>query len=188
MSLLKTVEPGKATGDVKRLYDMFTETVGMVPEPLVMFSASPGLLAIQEQMVGYYQNDSSLDPMLMALIRYLTAVTLGLKCCIEFNSEVLKKLGMNEEEITALADNPGRAPIKEKEGWLLALVVIATRTPERVTQSHIDNLHNHGWTDTDILDALFIVARMTGVNLMMKALGFAGGDDEGEADARTGLR
>ena len=185
MSLIKTVEPGKATGDVKRLYDMFTETVGMVPEPLVMFSASPGLLAIQEQMVKYYQTESALSPILSALIRYLTAVTLDLKCCVEFNSEVLKKLGMNEEEIIALADNPGRAPIQEKEGWLLAFVVIATRTPERVTQSHIDNLHNHGWTDTDILDALVIAARMTSVNLMMKALGFVGGDEEGEPDTVT---
>ncbi len=185
MGLIKTVEPGKATGDVKRLYDMFTETVGMVPEPLVMFSASPGLLAIQEQMVKYYHTESHLSPILTALIRYLTAVTLDLKCCVEFNSEVLKKLGMSGEEITALADNPGRAPIQEKEGWLLALVVIATRTPERVTQSHIDNLHNHGWTDTDILDALFIATRMTAVNLMMKALGFAGGDGEGEPDTVT---
>ena len=39
--LLKTFGPGEASPDIEKVYQSFLDTVGMVPPPFLMFSASP---------------------------------------------------------------------------------------------------------------------------------------------------
>jgi alkylhydroperoxidase family enzyme len=170
LSLLKTIPPEEAPDELKPLYQGFMDTVGMVPPPFEMLSASPALQSLQAKLIGYYKEGSNLSPLLMALIRYLTAIALEMQPCVEFNAKALVLNGMSEEQIIALQTNPATAPVDEKEGWLLALVIKAIRAPETVSQVHVDKLRELGWTDTDIMDALYISCMMVGMNVMMKAL------------------
>ncbi|MBW2366010.1 MAG: hypothetical protein JRF25_13425, partial [Deltaproteobacteria bacterium] len=73
MSLLKTVLPENAEGEIADAYSFFIKSGLPVPKPLEMASASPGLLKIQNQMLGYYMNHQSLGFALLSLIRYLVA-------------------------------------------------------------------------------------------------------------------
>jgi alkylhydroperoxidase family enzyme len=170
MSLLKTVPPEEVSDDLKPLYQGFMETMDMVPPPLEMLSASPALHALQAQLIAYYREDSNLSPMLMALVRYLTALALEMEPCIGFNAKALALHGMTEEQVQSLRTNPAAAPLDEKEGWMLALVIKAVRAPETVSRGHVDKLRELGWTDTDIMDALYIPCMMVGMDVMMRAL------------------
>ena len=170
MSLLKTVGPGEASGEMEKLYQSFIDTVGAVPPPLLMASTSPGIQALQAQISTYYRESSGLSPLLMTLVRYLTAVALEMEPCIKYNSNALALQGMTEEEIARIRTNPAAAPLDEKEGWLLAFVIKALRAPETVSESHIEKLRQLDWTDTDIFDALYISCALAGLERMMKAL------------------
>ena len=170
--LLKTVGPGEASGEIEKIYQAFLDTVGMVPPPFLMYSASPGIQALQADTIQYYRERSSLSPLLMALIRYLSAVALEIQPCIEFNAKALTVYGMTEVQVADLKMNPAAAPLDEKDGWLLAFVIKAVRTPESVSGSHIQKLRQLGWSDTDIFDALYISCMMVGMGTMMKALKF----------------
>ena len=172
MSLLKTVRPGEATGEMEKIYQAFIDSVGTVPPPFLMYSASPGIQGIQAETIRYYQERSNLSSLLIALIRYLTAVGLDLEPCIEFNMRVLKVHGMSDEQVADLKMNPASAPLDEKDGWLLAFVIKAVRAPETVSEGHVQKLRQLGWTDTDIFDALNIACTMVGMERMMKALKF----------------
>jgi len=178
MSLLKTFGPGEASGEIEKIYQSFIDAVGMVPPPFLMFSTSPGIQALQGEVIGYYRERSNLSPLLMALIRYLTAVGLDMEPCIQFNTRALKAHGMSDEQVADLKMNPAAAPLDEKDGWLLALVIKAVRAPETVSEGHVNKLRELGWTDTDIFDALYISCMMVGMDAMMKALRF-GEPDEG---------
>ncbi len=172
MMLLKTVGPGESSGEMEKIYQAFIDTVGMVPPPFLMFSASPGIQALQAKTIDYYRERSNLSPLLMALIRYLTAVAFEMGPCVDFNTRALTVHGMTEEQVADLKMNPAAAPLDEKCGWLLAFVIKAVRAPETVSESHIIKLRELGWTDTDIFDALHISCMMVGMGTMMKALKF----------------
>ena len=170
--LLKTYGPGEASPEIEKEYKSFIDTAGMVPPPFLMYSTSPGIQALQADTIHYYRESSNLSSLLMALIRYLTAIGLDLEPCIEYNTRALKVHGMSDEQVADLKMNPASAPLDEKDGWLLAFVIKAVRAPETVSEGHVQKLRQLGWTDTDIFDALYISCMMVGMGAMMKALKF----------------
>ncbi len=172
MSLLKTADPGKTTGEMERIYQTYRDDAGTVPPSLLMCSTSPGIQAVQAQTISYYKEESGLGLLLMALIKYLTAVALELHPCVEYNARVLTGHGLTEEQIADLRINPAAAPLEEKDGWLLAFVIKAVRAPETVSEGHVRKLRELGWTDSQIFDALNLSCMMVGMERMMKALKF----------------
>ncbi len=172
MPLLKIVGPDEAAGETEQIYQSFIDTVGVIPPSLLMASTSPGIQALQAQISAYYRDRSGLSPLLMALIRYLTALALEMEQCIEFNARSLKLHGMTDEQVAHLRENPASAPLAEKEGWLLAFVIKALRAPETVSEGHVNKLRQLGWADKDIFDALYVSCMMAGMDRMMKALKF----------------
>jgi alkylhydroperoxidase family enzyme len=112
----------------------------------------------------------SLSPLLMGLIRYLTAVALEMEPCVEYNARVLNVYGLTEEQVADLKVNPASAPLDEKDGWLLAFVIKAVRAPETISEGHIRKLRDLGWADADIFDGLYLSCMMVGTGTMMKAL------------------
>lgn len=170
MSLLKTSGPGESPVEMERMYKSFLDTVGMVPPSFLMYSASPDIQALQGQVIAYYRERSNLSPLLTALIRYLTALALGLDPCVAFNRKILLAQGMTEEQVEELGIDPAAAPLDEKEGWMLALVIKAVRAPEAFSEGHVRKLRDLGWTDTDIFDALHLACMMVGMDRMVRAL------------------
>lgn len=168
MSLLKTVSPDSAEGEVAEVYSVFTKAGLPVPKPLEMASVSPGLLKLQGQLIGYYMNHPSLGFALLSLIRYLTAKKFNYAFCTCFNENFLKMQGMDEDQIKEIEDDPSRAPIEDKDREMLGFVMKALINPDAVTQEDMDNLFKHGWTDRDIFDALNHATGMVGPSILMK--------------------
>jgi len=168
MSLLKTISPANAEGEIADVYSFFTKSGLPVPKPLEMASASPGLLKIQNQLLGYYMNHPSLGFALLSLIRYLVAKKYDYVFCTSFNENFLKMQGMDEKQIKIVEADPSKAPIEDKDREMLVFVMKAIEKPDTVTQQDMDNLHNVGWTDQDIFDALNHGTGMIGPSMLMK--------------------
>ncbi len=155
MPLLRTVDPENAEGKVKEAYDFFNELAGMVPLPIQMVSPSPGLLSNFIDTVKYYVNESNLSFNLLAHIRLLVAKEEDYPYCLNLNTEVLKNLGgLSQARIDAVLEDTGQAALETKEVEMLKFVIKAVMDPATTTKADIDNLHVHGWTDSDIYDGV----------------------------------
>ncbi|MBC8245975.1 MAG: hypothetical protein H8E81_00175, partial [Deltaproteobacteria bacterium] len=88
--------------------------------------------------------------------------------CTHFNKGFLEKQGMSEEDIEKMTEDPFQAPLEDKERAMLDFVMKAIKTPDTVAQEDMDRLHEMGWLDSDILDALAHGTNMIGFSILMK--------------------
>lgn len=152
MILLKTVEPGQATGSVAQVYSAFDQ-LGEVPMPMRLLSASPGLQQVQFGGLRYFGGHKTLNAPLLAAIRYAASNLSCHDACLAFNGGLLQRMGMSGADLEALGQ--GRAPesLEEREAALVVFVRRALSEPASVSAADLDGLRAQGWTDADILDA-----------------------------------
>ena len=176
MVLLETVAPEKAEGAIKEGYDVFLQNGMEVPVPLQLTSASPALFKMTLQRLHYYGNHPNLGFALLAHIRYLVACELDYGYCRQFNAKLLKRQGMEENELDQIQADPSLAPLEDHERLMLQFVSGAMKDPAAVGRKDIDTLHAAGWKDSDIFDAMAQAVSMKDHQFLLQV--FDGGSDE----------
>jgi len=169
MALIQTVDPDKAEGRVKEIYDFMQKNVGVIPAPLQLASASPKMLDAVWQSIQYYSQHPSLGFGLLSSIRYLVAQQYDYTFCTGFNRNLLKMQGLSDEDIDKMEADPLQTPLDDKDRAMVAFVMKAVKTPDAVEKQDVDQLHEQGWTDSDILDALAHGTNMVASSILMKA-------------------
>ena len=99
MALIQTVEPDRAEGKVKEIYDFMQKNAGVIPAPLQLASASPQMLDVVWQSIQYYSQHPNLGFGLLSSIRYLVAQQYEYAFCTDFNRNMLKIQGLSDEDI-----------------------------------------------------------------------------------------
>ena len=168
MALINTVSPEQAEGTMKEAYDMFIENLGVIPKPLEMMSASAAIFDQQLQRIHYYTNHPTLSFALLSHIRYLVAHNLNYSFCMDFNKLILKKQGLEDDDIKQIEDDPTKSMLEEKESAMLTFVVEAVKEPGSVKAEEIKQLKEMGWKDRDLVDALAHGANMIDHSIMME--------------------
>ena len=168
MAIIETISPETAQGETKKIYDMMLKNVGVVPAPLQLASASPGMLNFQWESIKYYSQHPTLGFALLSTIRFLVSKHLHYAFCENFNKTLLNKQGLSDEDIDEMLEDPLKAPLEEKDQVMLGFVMKAIKSPDAVEQQDMDRLHDMGWTDRDILDALAHGTNMVGASILMK--------------------
>lgn len=169
MALIQTVSPEKAEGEVKEIYDTMQKNIGVIPDPLQLASASPWMLNMMWQSIQYYSQHPNLGFGLLSTIRYLVAQEYDFAFCTNFNKNFLLMQGMSENDIEKIAEDPLQAPLDDKDRAMLVFVMKAIKASDTVAQEDMQQLHDLGWTDADILDALTHGTNMVGSSILMKA-------------------
>jgi hypothetical protein len=169
MFRLQTIDPQQASGAVAEAYQIFPPQIG-VPAPLQMLSASPALVPLQAGFIKHFMSHPNLSFKLQALIRYLSAADQGFSFCVGLNGNMLKATGLNDVDLEALHEDPSQAPLVEREKSMLLLTRKALRTPETLTDTDFDQVRALGYSDADIMDALWIGAGMKAQAALFKAL------------------
>ena len=168
MALIKTVSREQAEGTMKRAYDMFMKNLGIIPRPLEMMSASPAIFDQQLQRIKYYTEHPTLSFALLSHIRYLVAHNLNYSFCMDFNKYILKKQGLEDDDIRRMEADPTQSLLEEKESAMLAFVVKAVKAPSSVEPDEIKRLKEMGWEDKDLVDALAHGVNMIDHSIMME--------------------
>jgi alkylhydroperoxidase family enzyme len=168
MSLIQTVDPDQAQGKVKEIYDFMQANAGVVPAPLQLASASPQMLDMVWGSIQYYSQHPRLGFALLSTIRYLVAQQYDFAFCTNFNKNMLKAQGLSEEDIQAMQQDPAKAPLDDKDRAMVSFVMKAILSPDAVDAKDMEGLHERGWTDSDILDALAHGTNMIGSSILMK--------------------
>jgi hypothetical protein len=169
MAMLETNNPKDLHEKAEELTSSFLSNMGYLPAPLVMLSASPDLLESLCYTLNRYRPHPRLSMEVLASIRYLVAVDEELESCEEFNRDNLTWMGMTEEELAAMRDDPRKAPMEPRDQSLLAFVMGALRNPGNVDPAALEELRAQGFTDADVLDASFHGADLIGKARLVKA-------------------
>jgi alkylhydroperoxidase family enzyme len=168
MALIKTVKHEQAEGETKEAFDTLQAMIGVIPAPMQLASASPGMLSMMWRSLKYFSQHPNLGFGLLSTIRYLVAQQYDYAFCTHFNKNFLLQQGMTEDDIQQIEEDPGQAPLDDRDRAMLTFVMKAIKTPDAVAKEDMDKLHGFGWTDADILDALAHGTNMIGASIMMK--------------------
>ncbi|MEF2145231.1 MAG: hypothetical protein V3573_07295 [Desulfovibrionaceae bacterium] len=172
MFKLKHIAPTEAQGTVKDVYDAFPPQVG-IPEPMQMFSISPGLQHAQMEVLKYYMGHSRLEFPLLAAARYMAASRFGYDYCVDFNAGLLQAAGMLPAQIEMLQSeldgNLDDFPFDERELDMLRLVRKVIDRPEEVGDADVAKVRSAGWSDADIFDVCANAAMLQGTGTLFKA-------------------
>ena len=168
MAIIKTHTPETAEGEVQEILKTVQGMMNTIPGPMELASASPWLIKAMWGSVQHFSQHPNLGFGLLSAIRYLVARQTDYAFCTGFNRNFLQLQGMTEADIEEMAADPLKAPLDDKDRALLAFVVAAIKDPDAVGQADMDRLHDLGWADSDILEAMAHGANMIASGIMMK--------------------
>ncbi len=155
MSLLNTIKPENAQGNVAEIYNEINSTWQMIPNPIQLFSVSPELLKNQWEKYQYFDRQDIPSPKLSAMIRLLISDEANCEYCIGFNSGMLIQMfDMSVEEVQQLQADPSSAPLDDKEKKLLLFVIKAVDHAHEINKNDMQELRDAGLTDQQIFDAV----------------------------------
>ncbi len=169
MTLIATVQPENARGEVQKGYALFTARGVAVPHPIRLLSTSPELFKLMIQRNEYYSHHPKLSFALLAHIRYFVSTKLDYTFCAMHNKNLLMLQGMEESDIARMGIDPDKSMLEAHERHMAAFVLKAMAAPESIEKADMDALHAAGWRDSDILDALAQGVGMIDHSIFMRA-------------------
>jgi len=168
MSILNTVTPEAATGEVAEIYAQIQNAWGHVPTAIQVFSANPFLLKHQWEYYGSVMQHPTLSMPLTACIRMLVSQAGHCDYCIDMNAGMLiNAAGWTPEQVAATRADFSDSPLSGPEKTLLGLVLKMTRDSSSVTSEDLQAARDAGWSDGDILDAVNHGARMVAGDIVI---------------------
>ena len=160
--------PEKATGVTADIYAHFTKKRSPVPAPGQLMSTSPGLLKVFFDQIKYFMNHQALSFPMLAAIRFLAAQKVCFDHCTMLNRTWLSKTGLSEQDLVNLADGRQVEAFSEAENALLK-TVSQVLNKQKISRNEVMFLRNHGWKDSDILDACAQATNMIGTSYLFDA-------------------
>jgi uncharacterized peroxidase-related enzyme len=168
MSILQTVSPETATGEVAEIYAQIKQAWGHVPTAIQVYSANPFLLRNMWEYYASIMQHPTLSFPLTASIRMLVSQAGNCSYCIDMNSGMLINMaGWTPEQLAATRADFNDSPLSAKEKTLLGLVLKAVRDSNSVNAADLQAARDAGWSDSDILDAVNHGARMVAGDIVI---------------------
>jgi uncharacterized peroxidase-related enzyme len=168
MSILQTVSPETATGEVAEIYAQIKQAWGHVPTAIQVYSANPFLLRNMWEYYASIMQHPTLSFPLTASIRMLVSQAGSCSYCIDMNGGMLINMaGWTPEQLAATRADFNNSPLSQKEKTLLGLVLKATRDSNSVNAADLQAARDAGWSDSDILDAVNHGARMVAGDIVI---------------------
>ena len=169
----------KATGARKELYDEMERVrgPGRVSNLFKAYAAFPELAKANFQRLMVLLTKGNLSVKFKEAV--MTALAEVNKCdyCVSFHATSLRNAGASDEEVAAaLAFDPDRIGLSEKEKALFNYALKANGDPHSIQPADIEAVRRHGATDSDIVETLETVNTGNGFNLINGALN-VGADD-----------
>ncbi|MFN2147741.1 MAG: carboxymuconolactone decarboxylase family protein [Anaerolineales bacterium] len=170
MTLIQTVSPESATGEVAAIYAQVKARFSFIPAVVQMRSASPTLLRLMLEGQAHYMDHPTLSAPLLACIRMLVSQRNQCAYCIDLNASLLINLfGWSQDQVAATRTDIGAAHLSDKDKAMLRFVVDAVADPLAVQAPDLDRLRALGWSDADILDGLNHGAVMSASDILINA-------------------
>ncbi|WP_353069190.1 peroxidase-related enzyme [Tunturibacter empetritectus] len=177
---LPIVNENDAPPEVERLYMRFRTDFGRprVPGILQCFATHPPLL---EHMMGLAQSmlfvDGALDRRHKELIATFVSSLNSCAYCADSHGFFLRTNGGSQELLTAVMQcEVDSKEFTSQQGSLLRFVQKITDDAQSVSRVDIELLHDSGWTDLQIAEAIHVTALFACFNRVVNAFGLPSQD------------
>lgn len=183
MPRIRTVPPEAATGGLADTYEHVKETMGTPVPPLVfqLSSIRPDLAALLANGAAALFRSGGLPRKAKeAIATYVSALN-NCPYCIGAHTLLMQLQGATAEQAEAARTGDLSAfTDDEQTARFLPLAEKITRNAYKVTDDDIEQLRTAGWSDEQILEAVWTAAFFNMVNRLADTLGLAGSDFDAE--------
>ncbi len=118
------------------------QTVGML-EPLRLYAHIPRLLSAYGRLEQAESRLDILSPRHRALAELKAATTVRCEYCIDLGSQIARRWGLTDEELSALADYRDATCFSDVDKLILQYATAISRTPVEVGDELFDALRDH---------------------------------------------
>lgn len=155
MFIIEPIKKEDSTGELKLLYKMIEESLGFVPPHFELF-ATIDMQSLKE-FVQYNKRFISHKKIDKNLLPYLRLYIANKECrsyCINFNSSMLLKMGVDENIVRDISSEIQNIPFDENQKALLQKVLKALYDSKVFGESDLKELYSLGFSDKDFFDLL----------------------------------
>jgi uncharacterized peroxidase-related enzyme len=174
-SNLPVVEEGDAGDEVTALYDRFRSHFGRpdVPGILKCFATHPPLLKHMMDLSGsLIFTDGHLTRRHKEMIATLVSSQNACEYCADSHSFALRMNDGSAEALCAIQQNDLTAPaLTFAEQAMLSFVSKVNANSHEIARADIETLHNAGWHDLEIAEAVHVAALFSTFNRVVNAFG-----------------
>ncbi|MFE0640950.1 carboxymuconolactone decarboxylase family protein [Streptomyces sp. NPDC058877] len=169
------VDEEEASGATAGLYDRIKKTTNLpfVPDMFRLVSTRPDLLEVV--LAGYTGvfSDGVLPRATREMISAWSSKINGCPYCVGTHNWFLTQFGGSAEltQAIASANEPEELPIDARTLALMQLVTRVSRAAYKVTDEEWDRVAAAGWSNEEMLEAVFTAALFAFINRLVDGLG-----------------
>lgn len=165
--------PAKTEPQAQNVAAIFIEidgAFGMIPNLFKTYAHHPPLLQANRNKVKALMMEGSLSRKVKETIATLVSKDNSYSYCVAAHTAALWSIGITDEELEAIEENPDQADFTAKEKALIAFARKANLEPLRIPDNEFETLRNSGATDAEIIEALGVMELFTAFNKFLDSL------------------
>ncbi len=169
MFIVTPIKKDEATGELKLLYKMIEKNLGFVPSHLELF-ATIDFKALQEfvEYNRYFMTHKKIDSTLLPFMRLYIAHKEKRAYCKTFNTQLLFKMGVEENIVKNIVDEIQNIPFDNKQKTLALKVLQALYHAKEFNSEDLQELYELGFYDKDFFDLLSYCSNFTAKSKMIE--------------------
>jgi uncharacterized peroxidase-related enzyme len=171
---LPVVPEAAATGETAALYDTIREHFGLgfVPDVFQLTSIRPSFHRVFWDGYRSMFSEGFLSREAKELIAAIVARDAGCRYCVDAHLLLLELIGGSPDVIAAArTDEIDQLPVEHELRELLRLVHRIDLEAFKVSDEDFDHLRELGWTDDELLEAVWTASLFNGIVRLVDTLG-----------------
>ena len=150
MAFIRTIPESEAAMEVREMYDNDLESRGYIPNYSKVFSHRPEVMAAWGKLLGSIS--SNMNKRRYELVTLDAAHALRSSYCMLAHGSILQERFYATEQLTKIAQDYHAADLTPAEVAMMAFAEQVVRDATAITQSDIEELRVHGFSDAEIFD------------------------------------
>jgi uncharacterized peroxidase-related enzyme len=156
--------------NVASIFQEIEKAFGMLPNLFKTYAHHPPLLQANWNKVKAVMMEGSLTQKVKQAIAVLVSRDNSRSYCVAAHTGALRSIGVTDEEISAIEEDPDKADFTAKEKALIAFARKANREPLRIPAEEFARLRGAGATVAEIVEALGVMELFTAFNKFLDSL------------------
>ncbi len=158
--------------NTKKQFDRIKAATGEVSDLVRVLATRPDIMEMTNKMVKtLLLSQTELDIKTKEYIAIVVSLENGCTRCVGEHERIAKMLGITEAEIDQLKEGFEKAALEDAVIKLLRFCVKSSKESYKVMQEDFDLLREAGYSDSQLLETVTIVAYFNYINTMSNAMG-----------------
>jgi uncharacterized peroxidase-related enzyme len=172
MAWIDTIDLEDADDELRALYDQIIDARGKVSNILKAHSLNPAAMADHLQLYDTLLfGKSALRRAEREAIAVVVSAANDCTYCVEHHAEALAAYWDADRVEQMAADHTALDDLDDRLRAACDVAALLTRSPDAMTETHVDRLRDAGWSDRSVLDIVLITAYFNFVNRIATGLG-----------------